>query len=144
MTNYAVINKETNIVDTVIVWDGKVWDGESGWLVPDGCFTVELEDGSSASAGYTYENGNFTAPPPAEEDEEEKQKQALADNLALKSILLSQATTSITVWQTKLLIGRKLTDAETTALNAWLDYIDELNAIDANTSDSITWPTKPS
>lgn len=40
--------------------------------------------------------------------------------------------------QTKLLMGRKLTDTETEQLNAWMDYIDELSAIDTGTGKEAT------
>lgn len=57
--------------------------------------------------------------------------------------LLDEATQSITVWQTKLLMGRKLTDAETVSLNAWMDYIDVLNDTDISDAPDVQWPTKP-
>ncbi|ORM66137.1 tail fiber assembly protein [Pantoea rwandensis] len=57
--------------------------------------------------------------------------------------LLSSATQAITVWQTKLLMGRKLSDAETESLNAWLDYIDVLNDTDISDAPDVQWPTKP-
>ncbi|KYP94606.1 hypothetical protein WB67_09325, partial [bacteria symbiont BFo2 of Frankliniella occidentalis] len=49
----------------------------------------------------------------------------------------------ISVYQTKLLIGRKLTDEENSDLNAWLDYSDKVNAVDTSTAPNITWPTSP-
>ncbi len=57
--------------------------------------------------------------------------------------LLSEATTAITVWQTKLLMGRKLTTAESEKLNAWMDYIDVLNDTDLSDAPDVRWPTKP-
>lgn len=60
-----------------------------------------------------------------------------------RKILLDEATQAITVWQTKLLMGRKLTDAETTSLNAWMDYIDVLNDTDISDAPDVEWPTKP-
>lgn len=60
-----------------------------------------------------------------------------------KQSLIDSATQSITVWQTKLLIGRKLTDAETASLNAWMDYIDVLNDTDISDAPDVQWPTKP-
>lgn len=63
----------------------------------------------------------------------ENEKQALIDN----------ATTAIVVWQTKLMMGRKLTDKETSSLNAWMDYIDELNATDTSTAPNVFFPEKP-
>ncbi len=57
--------------------------------------------------------------------------------------LIDKATTAIVVWQTKLMMGRKLTDKETTSLNVWMDYIDELNAVDTSTAPDIAWPSIP-
>lgn len=57
--------------------------------------------------------------------------------------LIEKATTAIVVWQTKLMMGRKLTAKETASLNAWMDYIDELNAVDTSTAPDITWPEAP-
>ena len=44
--------------------------------------------------------------------------------------LQSIASRKITPYQTKLLLGRDLTDDEKTTLNDWLDYSDELNNLD--------------
>ncbi|ORM64243.1 tail assembly chaperone [Pantoea rodasii] len=60
-----------------------------------------------------------------------------------RKILLDEATQSIIVWQTKLLMGRKLSNAETESLNAWMDYIDALNDTDISVAPDIQWPTKP-
>ncbi len=57
--------------------------------------------------------------------------------------LLDEATQAITVWQTKLLMGRKLSDAETESLNAWMDYIDVLNDTNISDAPNIHWPIKP-
>ena len=57
--------------------------------------------------------------------------------------LIDSAMQSVSVLQLKLQAGRKLTADETTKLNAVLDYIDEVNAVDTSTAPDITWPTKP-
>lgn len=62
----------------------------------------------------------------------------------LRDNYLSIATNKIVVWQTKLLIGRKLTASETEQLNAWLDYIDALDLIDTSKPSGIVWPDMPS
>ncbi|MGV8925694.1 MAG: tail fiber assembly protein [Ewingella sp.] len=63
---------------------------------------------------------------------------------AQRNSLLNTAKNKIITWQTKLAIGRKLTDAEKSELNAWLDYIDALDAIDTSLAPDIEWPTSPS
>ncbi|EPR2150144.1 tail fiber assembly protein, partial [Escherichia coli] len=50
---------------------------------------------------------------------------------------------SISLIQLKLQAGRKLTQAETTRLNAVLDYIDALNAMDINMVPDINLPEIP-
>ena len=45
------------------------------------------------------------------------------------------------MWQTKILVGLKLSDSETAALHAWLSYSDALNALDITAPD-IQWPEK--
>lgn len=60
-----------------------------------------------------------------------------------RKALLDEATQAITVGQTKLLMGRKLSGDETESLNAWMDYIDALNDTDISVAPDIQWPTKP-
>lgn len=57
--------------------------------------------------------------------------------------LLVVAQQSITAWQTKLLMGRTLTENESNKLNIWMDYIDALEAVDVSTAPVIEWPTIP-
>lgn len=57
--------------------------------------------------------------------------------------LTDTAMQSISVLQMKLLAGRMLTDAETTRLNAVLDYIDAVQVIDTSTAPDINWPEFP-
>lgn len=63
---------------------------------------------------------------------ENELKQRLAEVVAVTSIL-----------QTKLLMGRKLTDSEILTLNAWMDYSDVLNDTDISDAPDVQWPTKP-
>lgn len=59
-----------------------------------------------------------------------------------RNSLLSTAQDTISIWQTKLLLGR-LSDSEKKSLNSWLDYIDEVEAIDTSTTTEIIWPNDP-
>ncbi|ENR0228025.1 tail fiber assembly protein [Enterobacter roggenkampii] len=45
-------------------------------------------------------------------------------------------------WPGKAAMGR-LKDNEKAQYNAWLDYLDELEAVDTSTAPDITWPTPP-
>lgn len=62
---------------------------------------------------------------------------------AQRQQLLVVAQQLITVWQTKLLMGRALTENESSQLNIWMDYIDALEAVDVSTAPSIEWPANP-
>lgn len=60
-----------------------------------------------------------------------------------RSALLAEAQQAISIWQTKLLMGRKLSDDENAKLNSWMDYIDLVNAIVITGEQDISWPVKP-
>ncbi|EIN9670467.1 tail fiber assembly protein, partial [Escherichia coli] len=62
---------------------------------------------------------------------------------AQRQSLIDAAMASISLIQLKLQAGRKLTQAETTRLNAVLDYIDAVTATDASTAPDINWPAPP-
>lgn len=74
---------------------------------------------------------------------EPTREQYIAQAEAHKQFLLEESRQKITVWQTKLLMGRKLTDDESASLNAWMDYIDAVTAIDTSAAPGIEWPTPP-
>lgn len=70
---------------------------------------------------------------------------SVEDAYRIKSILLNSANNTISIWQTKLMLNR-LSDEDKIKLNAWLDYIDEVEAIDPNSVEdpsAIQWPTAP-
>jgi len=56
MYRYALINKQTNIVDNTVVWDGT-----DCWTPPDTHTAVNIEN-TKAGVNWKYENGTFTAP----------------------------------------------------------------------------------
>ena len=62
---------------------------------------------------------------------------------AQRQSLIDAAMASISLIQLKLQAGRKLTQAETTRLNAVLDYIDAVEATDTSTAPDIEWPVSP-
>lgn len=45
-------------------------------------------------------------------------------------------------WPSKIMLGR-LNDEEKSEFNRWLDYLDELEAVDTSTAPEITWPNSP-
>ncbi|CAD5847895.1 tail fiber assembly protein [Escherichia coli] len=62
---------------------------------------------------------------------------------AQRQSLIDTAMASISLIQLKLQAGRKLTQAETTRLNAVLDYIDAVTVTDTSTAPDIIWPELP-
>lgn len=130
MSNYALV--KNGVVENVVVWDGK------GELFSE-FVTVELNDDSVASVGWSYDGKEFTPPPEPEKTHEE----LIAEADAEKQSRLDYASSKIVVWQTKLLMGRKLTTDETASLNAWMDYIDAVTEIDSSSATDICWPEMP-
>ena len=74
-------------------------------------------------------------PPPTKE-----QLVELAE--AEKQILIAEVTSETEMLRTKLALGR-IKDDEKALLNAWLDYLDELEAVDVSAAPNIIWPVKP-
>lgn len=74
---------------------------------------------------------------------EPTREQYIAQAETHKQFLLGEARQKIYVWQTKLLMGRKLTETESVNLNSWMDYIEALTEIDTSTAPDISWPTSP-
>ncbi|WP_336484991.1 phage tail protein I [Escherichia coli] len=62
---------------------------------------------------------------------------------AQRQSLIDAAMASISLIQLKLQAGRKLTQAETTRLNAVLDYTDAVTATDTSTAPDVIWPELP-
>ena len=50
MNKYAMINRETNIVENKIVWDGI-----SKYECHHGCYLVQLEESDFVDIGYLYD-----------------------------------------------------------------------------------------
>lgn len=65
---------------------------------------------------------------------------ALAETEKLR--LIAEVHTETEMLRAKLALGR-IKDNEKARLNAWLDYLDELEAVDVSTAPIIIWPVKP-
>lgn len=138
--SYALI--KDGIVINAIVWNGPTED--VGTLdFGDGIEAIEIPEGSSAGIGWLYSDGSFTSAPLSDEQQKEVDDEKKNNNIATKQSLMDDATRKIVVWQTKLLMGKKLSDEDTLSLNSWMDYIDSIDAIDPNVSNDILWPSSP-
>lgn len=113
--------------------------------IPDGAIEVSSEEyikAMSRAPGSTFtvnDAGVVTIIPVPEPTQEQRIAQAETH----KQFLLEEARQKIYVWQTKLLMGRKLTETESVNLNSWMDYIEALTEIDTSTAPDISWPTSP-
>ncbi|MEY1636220.1 tail fiber assembly protein [Morganella morganii] len=61
---------------------------------------------------------------------------------AQKQYLIAEVTSETEMLRTKLALKRIKPDEEA-LLIAWLDYLDELEAVDVSTAPDIIWPVKP-
>ncbi|ELS5671393.1 tail fiber assembly protein [Escherichia coli] len=76
-------------------------------------------------------------------DTEAQHSAAVEAAEAQRQSLIDAAMASISLIQLKLQAGRKLTQAETTRLNAVLDYIDAVKVTDTSTAPDVIWPELP-
>ncbi|HHG8607238.1 TPA: tail fiber assembly protein [Morganella morganii] len=69
-------------------------------------------------------------------------EQKIAEAEQKKQYLIAEVTAETEMLRTKLALKRIKPDEEA-LLIAWLDYLDELEAVDVSTAPDITWPVKP-
>lgn len=117
-------------------------------VIPDEATEISIEV-YSEFAGIAWPDGKvlgadadnnpvwIDAPPPTHEE-------AVASAEAQKQMLIDQANEYMNSkqWPGKASLGRLKGD-ELAQYNAWLDYLDELEAVDTSTAPDITWPDKP-
>lgn len=81
------------------------------------------------------EADKITNPPPTKQ-------QLIEQAEAQKQYLIAEVNAETQMLQTKLALKRIKAD-ELELLNAWLDYLDLLEAVDTSTAPDIDWPVKP-
>lgn len=81
------------------------------------------------------EADKITNPPPTKQ-------QLIEQAEAQKQYLIAEVNAETQILQTKLALKRIKPD-ELELLNAWLDYLDLLEAVDTTTAPDIDWPQKP-
>ncbi|EHU9767991.1 tail fiber assembly protein [Escherichia coli] len=116
-------------------------------------YSTETGEPVSVSQLGEYPEGTTTKAPDTPYDkwdgekwvtDTEAQHSAAVDAAeAQRQSLIDAAMASISLIQLKLRAGRKLTQAETTRLNAVLDYIDAVEATDTSTAPDVIWPELP-
>ncbi|MEM8112810.1 tail fiber assembly protein, partial [Morganella morganii] len=75
-------------------------------------------------------------------DKTAKKESDIAAAEAKKQFLIAEVNAETQMLQTKLALGR-IKENEKALLNAWLDYLDLLEAVDTSTAPDIDWPQKP-
>jgi hypothetical protein len=116
------------------------WD--ASMLAPDNLSVSEIKKTSvpatffDAGTRWVF-NGKKIIP--FSYSQEELQQQAEDE----RARLISEAKENIVVGQTKLALGRTLTNEQLNKLNTWLDYIDLLEAVDISTAPDVEWPEVP-
>lgn len=126
--NYALI--KNGVIENVVVWDGEAD------IFPD--YIAVSIDGVGAGIGWSYDGKVFTPPPAPEMTHEENVEQAEL----VKAGLLASARTTISIWQSELLLGA-ISDEDKASLIEWLAYIKAVEAIDTSTAPEINWPISP-
>ncbi|HCT6818156.1 TPA: tail fiber assembly protein [Morganella morganii] len=75
-------------------------------------------------------------------DKAAKKESEIAAAEAKKQALIAEVHTETEMLRTKLALGR-IKEDEKVLLNAWLDYLDLLEAVDTSAAPDIDWPVKP-
>ncbi|MCJ8695517.1 tail fiber assembly protein [Escherichia coli] len=143
-TNSSFIWDETNVLLLAYVLKDRyeaagMWP-ENGIDVSDEVsaeFTGQPPDGKTLGVGSDGMPAWVDLPPPSHEE-------LVAQAEAEKQGRIGQANDYMNSkqWPGKAAMGR-LSNTEKTQYNAWLDYLDELEAIDTSTAPNIMWPTSP-
>lgn len=124
---YAVV--VNGIIDNVVVWDGRNdWKPSEGDVVPLS---------GDAGIGWGYSGGTFSPPPEPEKTHDELVEEANSKKNSL--IYSANEFMNSKQWPGKAAIGR-LTDDDLAQYNLWLDYLDELEAVEVSTAPDIEWP----
>ncbi|ELN4577308.1 tail fiber assembly protein, partial [Escherichia coli] len=136
----------------VAVFTGKGWSHEEDHRNET---VYSIENGAAVTVDYigAIKDGYVTLSPltPYDKwdgekwvtDTEAQHSAALDAAEAQRQSLIDAAMASISLIQLKLQAGRKLTQAETTRLNAVLDYIDAVTVTDTSTAPDVIWPELP-
>ncbi|EMV3627348.1 tail fiber assembly protein, partial [Escherichia coli] len=136
----------------VAVFTGKGWSHEEDHRNET---VYSIENGAAVTVNYigAIKNGYVTLSPLTPYDKWDGEKwvtdteaqhgAAVEAAEAQRQSLIDAAMASISLIQLKLQAGRKLTQAETTRLNAVLDYIDAVTATDTSTAPDVIWPELP-
>lgn len=129
--NYAVVDESGEVINLIL------WDGESEF---DAGESLALYPAGDAQIGWTYANGDFTAPP-APVIPPPTASEILATNMAYRDQLFAAATLAIGPLQDATDLDDATAD-ETALLKQWKQFRVAVNRIDL-TVVSPSWPSEP-
>lgn len=139
MTNYKYSAKNDVFIPTSFIaeYEKSGWDFSDAIDVDDDVYLefITPPAGKVRVAGKEGLPAWEDIPPPTKE-------QLIEQTEAKKQSLIAEVNTETEMLRAKLALGR-IKDDEKALLNAWLDYLDELEAVDVSTAPDIIWPVKP-
>ncbi|ENY7402772.1 tail fiber assembly protein [Yersinia enterocolitica] len=149
MGRYAVVS-DKGVVTNTIEYDGVAETHNDPKPVPiddlpvnagdkylNGLFYLKPHDGYEYVFNTDSLEWNITAA-----GQEAKNADEVEFALMAKNVLLSEAYSTISLWQTKLALGM-ISDSDKQQLIAWVNYIALLDAVDVLLPQNIEWPVKP-
>lgn len=141
------------ITGKVAIFNGKGWEQKEDYR---GVVVYSTADKSSVTVDYIGKvSDGYTSIPPSNPFDTWNGNKWVTDTAAShdasveaadaeKQSKINQANTHINTrqWPGKAAMGR-LKDTEKEQYNLWLDYLDELEAVDTSSSPDINWPIPP-
>ncbi|EMF7827648.1 TPA: tail fiber assembly protein [Yersinia enterocolitica] len=149
MGRYAVVS-DKGVVTNTIEYDGvaETYNDPKPVNIEDlpvsigdkylnGIFYLKPRDGYEYVFNTDSLEWNITAA-----GQEAKNADEVEFALMTKNALLSEAYSTISLWQTNLALGM-ISDSEKQQLIAWVNYIALLDAVDTSLASNIEWPLTP-
>ncbi|HCU2394894.1 tail fiber assembly protein [Morganella morganii] len=139
MTNYKYSAKNDVFIPASFIaeYEEAGWDFSDAIDVDDDVY-LEFINPPSGKVRVAGKDGL-----PAWEDIPPPTKEQLVEQAeAKKQSLIAEVNMETEMLRAKLALGR-IKDDEKALLNAWLDYLDLLEAVDTSTAPDIDWPQKP-
>ncbi|MCU8696356.1 tail fiber assembly protein [Enterobacter cloacae] len=139
MTNYKYSAKNDVFIPASFIaeYEEAGWDFSDAIDVDDDVYLefINPPAGKVRVAGKDGLPAWEDIPPPTKE-------QLIELTEAKKQSLIAEVNTETEMLRAKLALGR-IKDDEKALLNAWLDYLDELEAVDVSTAPDVIWPEPP-
>ncbi|MDS0028053.1 tail fiber assembly protein [Enterobacter cloacae] len=139
MTNYKYSAKNDVFIPASFIseYEEAGWDFSDAIDVDDDVYLefINPPAGKVRVAGKDGLPAWEDIPPPTKE-------QLIEQTEAKKQSLIAEVNTETEMLRAKLALGR-IKDDEKALLNAWLDYLDELEAVDVSTAPDVIWPEPP-